>query len=207
MNHLKEKEKLIKLAEELKKYDNDFVLSEERLNEVLYWLEFFYSDIYSREAIAEVCDYGICVCGMSKYVIYEEKQADSMNYHLICSGCDKKCDGGDKYRSNTYTFESKKDGAWVFNRNRKQVEEWYCQQCKFELLCGDCGSPHELKTELYSRPEFEDFYLCFFCEIDREETEHKEKHMLKFEPDLDCSSCQNWVEKWEARVSEAQNKV
>jgi DNA-directed RNA polymerase subunit RPC12/RpoP len=55
-------------------------------------------------------------------------------------------------------------------------------------LCGDCGSPHELDTDLYVKPQGEDFYICEDCLKQSEETNHQENHAQ--EPNLDCWHCQ-----------------
>ncbi|CAG8815187.1 9664_t:CDS:2 [Gigaspora margarita] len=115
------------------------------------------------ELAQEIAEKGKCSgCLMPEYVIYHEYQAGNMKHHLMCGGCQKKCDGGKyKHENDAYSFQS----------------------CKFQLLCGDCGSLHELDTDLFGKPEGINFYLCESCAIRREAEQHQENHA--FEPDLD----------------------
>ena len=48
---------------------------------------------------------------MPEFIIQHEINAGEMTEHLICLGCDKVCDGGDKEKDNKYTFESHNHGA------------------------------------------------------------------------------------------------
>lgn len=189
-----------KLDKQLKKYG--LSLNKENLEGVLNWVDWMYNKL-SEDLAIDIADSGKCEpCGMSEWFIYHEDQAYRMKGHLICRGCEKKCDGGRTDRNND-NFGWKDCGEYLFWKDGKRVEEWYCRDCKFKLLCGDCRNPHELETELYSKPEYEDFYLCLSCEIQREDDKHQVEH--NWEPDLDCGGCQNWAERWEAKVLENKN--
>ncbi|CAG8721006.1 6625_t:CDS:2 [Gigaspora margarita] len=115
-------------------------------------------------------------CQMPEYVIYHECQAREMKYHLICSGCEKTCDGGIYKRDNDYySFHHPKCGAYVFHINSVKkpegedfylcvsCEEKHCQkylnQCKScqELFCSDCGE------EDYCRDCQPDTTECLYC--------------------------------------------
>jgi len=64
------------------------------------------------------------------------------------------------------------------------------------MLCGDCGSPSlDLEDGLGHKPDHEDFSICVDCASDRQEEEHQENHFGKGQPDPDCGSCQDFVDK------------
>ena len=193
-----------------------FVVQPEYQASLLNWLEYSKglkvadSEIIVEEhlnwtkedVLQEVVNEGQCEgCDMPEFIIQHEINAGDMKPHLICAGCGKHCDGGDQSKDNQYTFPSPKYGAWVFWKgfNSERVEEWYCPDCKFELLCGDCGGPNlDLADLLCHKPEGEEFSICVDCAINRLEEEHQENHFGKGQPDPDCSSCQDFVDKWPA---------
>ena len=52
----------------------------------------------------------------------------------------------------------------------------------------------------------EDFSICVDCAIDRQEEEHQENHFGKGQPDPDCDSCRNFVDKWPAEKDNKEIK-
>jgi hypothetical protein len=48
---------------------------------------------------------------------------------------------------------------------------------------------------MFKKPANENFSICVDCAIDRQEEEHQEKHLRKGQPDPDCGSCQDFVDK------------
>lgn len=190
--------KITELLKELERYGLTF--DKKNSEKVYYWFKFWYRSDREAELISEIINYDKCVCGMSKWVINQEYEAGEMKNHLECKGCNKVCEGGENRENDYYSFQDKKWGAYVFwNRKGERVEEWYCKDCKFKLLCGDCGS-ETLEEEREYKLDQEDFHLCFGCEIERGDREHKEEHCR--EGNLDCGSCQQWAEKWEEKVLE-----
>ncbi|CAG8849387.1 5546_t:CDS:2, partial [Racocetra persica] len=61
---------------------------------------------YLAELAAEIAEMGKCQgCEMPEYVIHQEYEAGDMKSHLICSGCQKKCDEGIyKHENDYYSF-------------------------------------------------------------------------------------------------------
>ena len=192
------------LLDQLKKHN--FLVPTEHQASLWNWVQFFCQETeHLPQLINEIVAKGQCsACSKPEFVIYHEEQAGDEKNHLICAGCQKVCDGGEKHRTNDYySFSSTKFGAYVFEKRSQRVEEWYCPQCKFELLCGDCGAPHELDTDIFVKPENENFALCEDCQINREEQGHEE-HLR--EPNLDCCLCQQWIECWEEKKELAKKE-
>lgn len=188
-----------KLGRELKKYN--FILDKDRLDHLWNWFEWFYIEDRKQELISEIIASGKCVCGKSEWAINQDQEADFSKRHLSCLGCEKNCDEGATRGNSNHSFISEDCGAYVFQKwNGKRVEEWYCPKCKFELLCGDCGSPHELETEFSTRSEYEDFYICDGCEVERYDRQHEEQH--RAEPDLECSRCESFVDNWNYKIEQ-----
>jgi len=192
------------LLDQLKKHN--FFVPVEHQASLWNWVQFFCQETeHLPQLINEIVAKGQCsACSKPEFVIYHEEQAGDEKNHLICAGCQKVCDGGEKHRTNDYySFSGTKCGAYVFEKRSQRVEEWYCWQCKFELLCGDCGAPHELDTDIFVKPENENFALCEDCQINREEQGHEE-HLR--EPNLDCWLCQQWIERWEEKQELAKKE-
>ena len=59
---------------------------------------------------------------------------------------------------------------------------------------------------LCHKPEGEEFSICVDCAINRLEEEHQENHFGKGQPDPDCGSCQNFVDKWPAEKDNKEIK-
>lgn len=180
-----------------------FTVKPKHQKNLLNWAQFWYrGSEYLTELVEEIVSLGQCQgCQMPEYVIDQECEAGDKKPHLTCAGCDKACDNGAKRDNDFYAFRSRKWGAYVFQKmNGKQVEEWYCSACKFELLCGDCGSPHELDTSKYVKLSPGEFYICDSCEFKREQSEHEENHA--YESDPDCRYCEERVEEHQEKPSE-----
>ena len=194
------------IIKELKeKYD--FEVKEEYTKSLTGWLEYMKGLKVEEDKIiveghltwtkdsvlGEVVDWGKCKgCEKPEWITENEYQGDSERKHLICKGCDKVCDKGEWNRDNGDNFNRRDEGVYIF----RPFEEYYCKECKFELLCGDCGEEHgwDEDERFISTPEHEDFALCDSCVGKREYDRHREKHAWENKPDKDCNYCEEYAE-------------
>lgn len=194
---------LTRLKKELKKYN--FIVKKQHEADLFNWAEFWYKGKgYLIELILEIVEMGKCeACGMPEYIIYHERQADNMYRHLVCEGCGKVCDGGETRRENDYySFHSRKCGAYVFWKirgGREETDKWFCAECKFEKLCGDCGGIHNgdfWNEGEHAEGEKNVFWTCSHCGEDEADRQHEDEHWKGNEPDIFCPRCSNFVEKY-----------
>jgi hypothetical protein len=202
---MKDKLTLRKLKTELKKYN--FKVSRKHESILLNWAKFWYRGAeHLKELVSEIASMGKCeACKMPEYAINHEREAGDMQNHLVCEGCNKKCDGGIYKRENDYySFRDQKCGAYVFIRLKGKDwngsplidTKYFCEKCKFEKLCGDCGNIHNGNLWADYKEKYEDFYLCVNCGIDQEDERHETEHFGKNEPDIFCPRCEGFAEKY-----------